>query len=277
MTTDSTGAESSCPSDLVLDRRLAGELDPQETARLEAHLVGCASCRQRLERLERLAETYRSGTDLAGEAARTLARLRQEAETRPHRSRVAAWLAGLAAAAAAAALALAMLLPSGGPPTDGVGHGTRIKGGFALGAFLKRGTTVERARSGQVFHPGDALRFSYTAQGKGGHLALVGVDAKQVVTLYHPAKAGPAASVPAGVGQPLAGSTILDETLGPETVVGVLCAESFDTKVLVQRGPALVSAVRAGRDPAQWLPRAGGCQLARFDLDKRARPPGDAR
>jgi hypothetical protein len=276
MTSDSTSADSSCPSDLVLDRRLAGELDPQEAARLEAHLAGCAGCRQRLERLERLAESYRAGTDLAGEAARTLARLHQEAESRPRRSRVAAWLAGVAAAAAAAALALALLLPAGPPPTEKAAHGTRLKGGFALGAFLKRGEEVERARSGQVFHPGDALRFTCTAR-RAGHLALVAVDAKRVVTLYHPSSAGPAASVPAGVGQPLPGSTILDETLGPETVVGVLCAESFDTKTLVRRGRELVDAVRAGRDPARWLPGAGGCQVARFDLDKRTRPPGDAR
>jgi len=146
----------------------------------------------------------------------------------------------------------------------------RSKGSFALSAFVKRGETVERARSGEVFHPGDALRFSYSAD-RDGYLAIVSVDARQVVSVYHPAAGDQAPAAPAGAANVLPGSTILDDTLGAETVIGVCCPGPFAVAAVRQGAKSILSALRSGGDVASLLPQRG-CRVARFELRKERAP-----
>jgi len=193
---------------------------------------------------------------------------------RPWALRLVPLLGGLAMAAAAVLLLL--VWPAAPPPESGQGYeqgGLRIKGGLSVGAFVKRGGTVQAARSGQVFHPGDELRFTYSARG-GGYFALVGLDAADVVTLYHPTGTGAdrAVAVKPGAGRPLPGSTILDATLGPETVVGVLCPRPFPAQMLRRRASRLVAGLRHDGHVRVALLPADDCQVARFELDKRPAP-----
>lgn len=282
---------SGCLSDLIIDRYLADELGQQERRALEAHAEACDGCAALLAQRREELSTYQARPELEQLAATTLHRMQQEAAleggARPTQQASAAaarpWLprlllplvGGLVGAAAAVVLVLAWpTAPEGvGGDPGGAGGGLRIKGGFSLGAFVKRGAAVSPARSGEVFHPGDELRFSYTTQ-RGGHLALVGVDAAGVVTLYHPAGPQADCSAPAapGVKTALPGSTVLDATLGAETVVGLLCPRPFSTRTLQGQARQLAAALkRDGRAPAALLPDPA-CRAARFELDKRPAP-----
>jgi hypothetical protein len=251
-----------CPSDLVLDRYVAGELDEGARHELEAHASACQACRDLLEERRAQARVYAEAPALPSRAVEALARVESE---RPARwwSRPRLWVPGLAAAVAAGLVAVVVLRH--GLVQPGEGDGVRLKGSFALSAFVKRGEAVEPARSGEVFHPGDAVRFAYTSD-RNGYLAIAGVDAKQVVSIYYPVEPREAVAAPAGQGV-LPGSTILDETLGPETVIGLHCPRAFPITALSQRARPIADALRAGKDPGPLLPH-GACRVARFELRK---------
>jgi hypothetical protein len=254
-----------CPSDLVLDRYLVGELDEAARRELETHAAACEACRGLLEARREEVRRFAEAPSLPSRAVATLGRLEQERARRGSRVR-ALLLGGLAAAAVASLLAVLVLrgdlLRPGGEGRDVL----RLKGSFALSAFVKRGENVEAARSGERFHPGDALRFEYSAT-TAGHLAIVSLDAKQVVSLYYPVASARTAPAPAGSKLLLPGSTILDETLGEETVIGVHCPRPFELATLRARLPALLAALRAGRPHGALLPEPG-CRTARFELRK---------
>jgi hypothetical protein len=276
--------ENPCPSDLLLDRYLAGELEAGEREVLERHLAGCEACGERVQERRAELEGYKARPELPSDAAAVLRRWAaagaQKAaegeglgvEGRPRRSaapimkRLWVWGPSLAAAAAAAVLVVILLPRQAAPP--GEGDGLRIKGSFAIGAFLRRDGAVSRARSGQVFHPGDQLRFSYASR-RDGYLCLVGLDAKKVVTVYHPWDAASAPRVVQG-NRALPDSTVLDETLGRETVVGVLCPKPFAVAGLKKAAPRLIADLREGKPVSDHLPDPK-CRVARFELEKRAR------
>ncbi len=259
-----SGASGDCPSDLVLDRYLVGELDERARLALESHAAACEPCRGLLEARREEQRRFAEAPSLPSRAVATLARLEAE-RPRPAASRLRALLLGGLATAAVASL-LAVLLLRGDLLRPSGEEGVRLKGSFALSAFVKRGERVEPARSGEVFHPGDALRFDYSAS-EDGYLAIASLDAKQVVSLYHPAEAERAAPAPAGAKRLLPGSTILDETLGEETVLGVHCPRPFELASLRARLPSLLAALRAGRPAGPLLPEPA-CRTARFELRK---------
>jgi hypothetical protein len=260
-----TSGEKPCPSDLVLDRYLVGELDTSLRHDVESHTEGCSRCRSLLEERREQARLFSAAPTLPSRAAATLARFENERPA-PWWSRPRTWATGFAAAAAAGLVAVVVL--RGGllhPGSEEIGS-VRLKGSLALSAFVKRGETVERARSGEVFHPGDALRFAYSTE-HDGYLAIASVDAKQVVSVYYPVEHDRAAAIPAGVGKLLPGSTILDETLGLETVIGVHCLRPFAVADLRQRAQPILTVLREGKDAASLLPQRD-CRAARFELRK---------
>lgn len=269
-----------CASDLTIDRLLVDELDHDELHDLEDHTARCPACKELIARRRQQAQAFCSRPHLQQEAAAVLARWQQERQTDPQplrkRPRLPLWfplLGGLAMAGAAAALLLLLLPPKPPPPPDELGQHSdrlRIKGGFSLTAFVKRGPSVTKARSGETFFGGDVVRFAYTSQ-ISGYLALVGVDAGQVVTLYHPARGETAVAIAAGVGQALPGASELDETLGQETVIGVLCPRPFTTITVTRRAREIVSALRRDQQVGPGLLPQPRCRVARFELNKKPR------
>ena len=122
-----------------------GNLEPGEEIALQAHLDGCAECRDELNELSRVARGARSGRSCCGERApRTVSRSRRRVRARMaderstqqkrRRHRFAAVSATAGAAVAAAVLAFVLVFSSSG------GSGTRVdfpvKNGVSASATL---------------------------------------------------------------------------------------------------------------------------------------------
>lgn len=243
-----------CPSELALDRLMAGELAEGAASAARTHLDGCARCATRMAAFAADRDAFRADTP-------PLVRPAAPAPARPWTERLRRWflpVGGLAVAAAAVILFL--VLPRGGEQEPGDG-GTRIKGSERLGVYVKRGEVVSRLASGDVVHPSDELVFTTTTSvprfvvviGRttldegGGSISPVFPDAESAV------------EVPAGVDAPLPGGFELDdEVLRTEEFFGFFC----DRAVLV----AELSRALVGRGE----PRVEGCTVDRVALEKRA-------
>jgi hypothetical protein len=237
-----------CLSDLQMDRLMAGELAEPDAAGARRHLGGCAACAERLGQLESDRDRFRAGQPS----------LPRPAPDRVARPRVHRWLWPVTAAAAVAAVFL--LWPRRTiHEVDRASDVTRRKGGAALGFYVKRDGEVIAGASGEVVHPGDALRFATTTS-RPVHLIVAGVDAAGRVSIYFP-RAERAEPIAPGADRLLPGSVVLDRSIGPELLVGLFCS-----------GPTPVAAAReaiqrAGARP----PEVPGCRADVLRLEKRAR------
>lgn len=222
-----------CPSDLSLDRGLAGELGPAEAQGWDDHVASCASCQSRraalLEARRRFAREAPPFAALAARAASQSGPVpRSGFVPRSRRSPPSAWLAAGCGLAAAALIALAVGAPWQ-TPSDGTGmFGTRTKGGPAsLGWVVRRGERVFTGRPEQRLRPGDAVRFTVTAR-EPVFAAVIGLDASGTASVYFPETAE-LARVDAGSDQPLPAAIELDATPGDERVYGVFCESALPT------------------------------------------------
>ena len=136
-------------------------------------------------------------------------------------------------------------------------EGTRTKGtSVKLGFYVKHGEHVRLGGPGERVSPGDALRFVYTTQ-NARHLAILSVDGARRASIYYPSGTT-SAPVAAGDDIALPMSTVLDDTLGDETIFGVFCAESFAVE-------PLRAALEASPDQA---PALAGCVVEELTLRK---------
>ena len=219
-----------CPSALLLDEWLSGELTPARAADVEAHVEGCALCQSR--RAERT-ETRRSFEAAAPSFA---------ALARSARSRRWPWIAGASTLAAAAALALVVGAPWGtaGRWNDaGEGSGTRAKGNPAsLGWVVRRGARVFAPSPEESLRAGDALRFTVSARER-VFVAIFGLDSAGRLSVYHP-DTDELSQVDPGKDQPLPTAIALDATPGDERLYGVFCRSSCSVSELrhaIERAP----------------------------------------
>jgi hypothetical protein len=249
----------SCLSNLSLDRLLAHDLDVGARARAEDHLAGCAACRERRDRLAAEVRDFQASgppralTPPAPQVPAARAQPGQVLPLRPRRRVLAAWGAGAGALLAAAAVLLLVR-----PSDTGTPEVTRRKGADGrLGFFVKRGAAVSPGAAGVIVHPDDRLRFTYTLD-RPGYVAVLSVDGAGVASVYYP-DTPEAAAVPAGLDQPLPASTILDDTLGPETLYGLFC----DQPVVLEPVRAALAAAPAAPD---W---PAGCTAHALSIEKR--------
>lgn len=221
------------PSDFVLDRALADELDAAERGRLVAHLAQCDACRERHDGMSAdhasflsHAPSFQAHAELVKELAQRshVAGMEGKRAGGQRTSRRTAWLALSSACAAAASLWLVLA-----KPTTLVDPQTRTKGSAQLSFFIKHGAHVTRGRSGSEVYPSDVLRFTYSSP-EAVHLAIFGRDAHGA-TLYFPTQ-GASAALPAGVDVPLDFGVELDAQPGPEAIYGVFCSQPFDAQAL---------------------------------------------
>jgi hypothetical protein len=212
--------------DLELERWLADDLP---AARIAA---ATAADRARLDELRAEHAAFLAGVDVGGEVRA----IRRRAGAPARRVARPWWIAG-GALAAAAALAVVVLRPAPGPDDD-----LRAKGGVGLVIHVAAdGTSRAVTRDGAV-HPGDRIRFQVSAPGP-GHVAVVGVDAAGVATVYHPYGGSRSAALPAGDGGVLPGAIALDAALGDEAIYAVYAAHPFALDA------GLFAALRGGAGP----------------------------
>jgi hypothetical protein len=264
-----------CLSDLVLDRWSAGELKGGRQARpLRAHLRECAACRERLRALEAEPDILPPpATPLAAAAADPLARSSRGRLPAPTRL----WAITGAGGTAAAVLTWVMMIvtrpgDSRGPapaPAAPSPVAVRAKGELQLDLLVQHaGGRTEPVLPGDAVADGDVVRFVVSAP-QSGFAFVVGLDAAGVVSPYHPAS-GAARALPAGRGQVLAGSVVLDRTLGAERFLLLHCSESTDVEVVVEAGRRALRA--AGNDPRRVERLALPCRQAGVTVEKVRRP-----
>jgi hypothetical protein len=206
-----------CVSDLALDQRLSAELSAAEADALDAHLVTCVRCRMRHELMERQRAEF---------LAQTPSWQQFDAQQRaPRRSRLPR--IGAFGALAAAAAVLLFVQTNDGSLLD-----SRTKGAPSLGFYIKRGSQVIRGASGEIVHPGDVLRFTYTTE-RPRYLALLNTDSS---------------------------TATIDAQLGTERVFAVFCD-----------APLALEPVRLQLEVEGALPTLPNCSTDMLVLDKRSR------
>lgn len=252
-------SERSCPSELVLDRLFVGELDD---AGVRTHVETCTRCTARVEEREAVSATF--ATDV-GIDMRVAATARTLGAT--HRRR---WLAIAGAAVAAAAAVVFIVLPRD-PAPETEAPTVRRKGGVSMGLVARHlDGRIETLTSPAELAPGEAIQFQISTA-TSGFLAVIGVDAAQVVTPYAPAQLGAALPLAAGRDQLLDGSIVLDETLGPERIFAILCKDELSMEMIVAGARSALT--RAGGNPAQLdvLPVPDTCVQTSFLIEKKRR------
>ncbi len=240
--------DGQCPSGLMLDEWVVGELSQVVRTSVGEHIDVCERCRQRVERRKvdviRFAKTVPAFDDLR------LAATVVSDEMDSHRPRAASVLRGARGAAAglvAVAAGLLLWLRPGSPAndtrlamTDGTGvepvppaaFETRLKGnGVALRFFVKRGDSVMPGRSGMVLRPGDGLRFSFDVP-RHSYCGVWGIDAEGLVSAYF--VGDELLAVSAQGGGTLPGAVALDGTLGRERLIGVVCEAPLRTSAVTR-------------------------------------------
>jgi hypothetical protein len=129
-----------------------------------------------------------------------------------------------------------------GAAQDAASSGFRSKGGgLALGFVVRRAERDSEGHAGDVLHPGDVLRFTLGSS-RAGYAGVWGIDAKGSVSALGSAEA--LVPVAAGPRQVLPGAVELDDTLGEERLVAVLCAHPLSIAELSAALAAPANAVR---------------------------------
>ena len=247
-----------CASDLQLDQLFTAELSPAAERALRAHLASCGACAGRHAELEAERAGFAEREPalealLASPAARRVRRL----PAAPRLSRFALPAAALLALGVGLTALLRERSESSRQPSL-TADSTRTKGsGVAFGFVVRRGERTFAGEPGQVLQPGDVLRFTLSSA-RPIYAGVWGVDALGRVSPYQTSEQ--LALVPAGQHQALPEAAELDESLGAEQLIAVLCSRPLPASEV---GPAL------GADPcAPRLPE--GCASESLAIVKAA-------
>lgn len=242
---------SDCLSELMLDEWAAGELSPDDAQRCEAHLAQCSACRSRKLALEQANASFYAEAP----TFEALSRLVPSKPKAPQPASNLRWLSAPLLAACAALAFLAVQKPEQRVPTEQ----TRAKGAPRVGYYVKRGDEVTRGDSATVVHPGDAVRFVYSAD-RPYYLAIFGADARGVGVYFPSGRT--AQPISAGQDVALDFSVELDDTLGRERVTALFCPEAFEIE-------PVQDALSSGSPLAASL---ASCEHAVFELNKQRTP-----
>ncbi|MEE2787747.1 MAG: hypothetical protein VX589_10440 [Myxococcota bacterium] len=239
-------------SDLSLERILGGEIPPDVA---DGHLADCPECQRRLAALRAHQATYLSPP----------LRLPRPQPRGP-------WLIPAIVAAAAVVFYLSL----GQQPLSEINEGGlvpsypedtyRIKGGLNVEFFVKRGSSVQKLKDGDVVHPGDRLGFR-TATVSDGHLMIVGVDGQREPYLCFPQQNGGRSS-PVQSNRSMVTldeAVVFDDVLGREDIVAIFCENGFQFT-------ELRDALKAGARPSSALMKVGCRQRAIHLLKRRLEP-----
>lgn len=244
-----------CPSDLTLDRLAADELAPEACARLHAHLGACGRCDAHVRRREAEARAFLASPESAATLARLLASRASEPPRSLQREQPGGALGPRHAWAAVAVAALA-LLALRAPHTRVETVRTKGSTDLTLGYWVKRGERVVRGTPDAPVAPHDQLRFTVRAE-EPGHLTLLSRDAHGAVSVYFPAPGASAWVDGSRAEHALDGAVELDDVLGEERIVGLLC----------DAAPAL-EPLRRALERAPTLEAPPGCRKSELAIVK---------
>jgi hypothetical protein len=260
----------SCLSDLALDRWLAGELAGQPAGEaVRAHLRACPACSDRLSALEHEPELL-PGPGANPPPLTVTTPPRPAAERRAGsvspvsaRKRMFAITAGVAALAAGLVIVVNARHPA---PLE---TGLRSKGDLQLDVVVRHSDgRTETVVPGDALSAGDVVRFVVSTPDP-GFVFVIGLDAAGVATPYSPAVGVPA-PLPAGRGQALPGTVILDDTLGAERFLLLHCNDATNVDVAVAAGRRALAAARG--DPRRVMRLELPCRQVGIAVEKVRRP-----
>lgn len=258
-------AGDACVSDLQLDLLATGELEPGERERVTDHLDACSECAQRRDVLAAARAEF-----LAEPPSDVFARVQAAAQGRTQRRRVLYALALTAATAIAAGVVI--VLPTSAPVSQSAGgaaHGVRTKGAEKLELVVRHPDgRVEAVVPGGTLSPDDAIRFR-VSMSKDAHVAVVGMDAAGVVSVYAP-QSGGTERLRAATRRALDGSVILDRTLGPERITALFCEQEVSRRELIRAGERALA--EADGEPGRVAELPLPCRSASFLIQKVPRP-----
>jgi anti-sigma factor RsiW len=248
-----------CPSNLKLDRWLAGESMADEQRAVAAHVEACERCQQRHAELAESRQSFareappfaaieRPASGLPKRALspstpseRVISNRRRLAGGPAHRQR-SHWLLGASALAAAAAIAFAVGKPwpsSDVSTLEEEGPGARTKGGVAsLGWVVLRNGHVFAGRADQPVRAGDAVRFTVSAR-EPVYVTVLGLDASGRLSVYYP-EGEQLSKLEPGRDQLLPTAIEWDATAGAEQLYGVFCRSVMalsPVREAIQRSP----------------------------------------
>ncbi|MFT3924456.1 MAG: zf-HC2 domain-containing protein [Myxococcales bacterium] len=253
MSTEFVRVSPDCPSDLALDRLVAGELSFEAKRALESHLNACEHCKAVLRERQR---GFQAFPELDSRAV--LQRIVAQEQVAPRAAargwRWKALMSGFGGLAVAAAAVLALWRPVA-VPGDGESalvQTTRLKGGLKLRIFRARDGHSEEASSGSRFQAGDRLRFSISTPGS-GFVSVVGIEADGKRYTAWPLDGSSAKQMPKLQDELLEGAVELDASAGHESLWLVHC-------------PSPEHCVSRGPDASPTC--AEGCTTSGFRLEK---------
>lgn len=225
-------------STLAIERLAADDVVGLPTP-IISHFDRCRACQDRVA--QRTVEHARFAEEVDVSARVDQILRAAKLGTRPRRR---TWIAATGAVFAAAAVVLLVVSRAPEQALDGRRKGT---GGTLEVLRRTHDGHGELVAWGDALHPGDAIRFRVTLP-SAGYVGVLGIDAAQAVTAYAPAGAT-LERVAGGAPALLDGGIVLDDTLGAERIVMVVC--DWPRPVADAIGEARAALARAGGDPAQ--------------------------
>jgi hypothetical protein len=201
-------------TDLELERSLAGDLDLGNRA--------SDADRARLEQLRVEHAAFLGKLDVDAEVraiGRRMAKL-EHSEARPRK--MWRWIVSAGALAAAAAAVLVLVRRPGEQAPD-----FQTKGdGVTLRIHVAAGSDSKQLASGDLVAPGSHIRFEIDAVSP-GYVAVIGIDATGVTTVYYPYGGADAAAFDPRASRLIPGAIALDATPGDEHFFALYSSKPF--------------------------------------------------
>ena len=193
------------PTKLDLETYVAGGCSDFDRTRIRQHLNECFSCRGLVNALEEERLSFLQAMPFE-KTITELPRIRRQTPQRRAIYSLAACLTLL--------LGLGAFFAANRPDTF------RSKGGVAIGIFVKTRDGRILSRKDNVYRPGEQIQFVYSC-GAESHFALMSLDERGSLTLFHPQGADSLTTLEKGRDLPLPSSIVLDDYLGREMYVAV--------------------------------------------------------
>jgi hypothetical protein len=188
---------------------VTGGSDEKNAARVQAHILGCDSCRSYVERFRSENDSF-LGSHPIDETVPSFA----SAPTgRPVRFRMRS-IYGIAASIVIAFTTGYLLRPQEPMPSS------RTKGAVGLTLYVKNAQGEIEKRKEQVYSAGERIQFLYSCDERNKFI-LLSIDASGAVTQYFPFQGDSSESLEPGQDIPLSHSILLDEYVGKELFIGV--------------------------------------------------------
>ncbi len=221
---------------LLIERLSAGELDKDDSRRIEEHCKTCPECAGYLESLRHDARCFL--------ALHPFRDFQQHTVSIPHQPWYRIFLNGFRRPSLSPVYGLIAIIfitapviyytyyhhgPQGDPSTPGI----RFKGNTSLSFLLKRNGIISHCSPLDTVYPGDEIQVIYSTP-RPGFISLVSIDSYGAISWYFPQKDSQFCSIAAKPGgrQVYPAGILLDDSQGKELIVGLLSDKPLSTKTV---------------------------------------------